>query len=431
MNRTSERRQNDSAQSYVDLANTSPALDMAAQLTAAALGFPISMINIIDRDSQYLLAQHGFPSGAGSVVPRVHTICAQTVEAARIVVVDDACTAGSSALAGELVVRETMLDAGLRAYAGIPILGREGMAIGTLCVFDTDPHPVTDDLRHLLTLLAGTVEELLDAHRGHAHPPLDPAGAAGFAAAISDGQISPRYQPIVDLDSGRVVAVEVLARWNHPSRGPLTPDLFLDHIEGSELIIDLDLEILTLGLSDLLTWLPADDALRLHVNLSGMHFAHPDCVDRLIALVLDAGCTPRSVVLEITESVSFAANPANTRFVSELRDAGFGVVLDDLGAGWSGLERLLEFALSGFKVDKPVTERIGTRAGDAMMRSLHSLAADLELDFTVEGVETAEQAQLLTALGPVRGQGYWWSEPVPAAQITDLLHPDTMTTGHS
>ena len=164
------------------------------------------------------------------MVTRAHTICAQTVDAARIAGVEDARTAASSTLDGELVVRETMLDAGLRAYAAIPILGREGMAIGTLCVFDPDPHHVTDDHRHLLTLLAGTVEELLDAHRGHAHQPLDPGGAAEFATAISDGQISPRYQPIVDLDNGLVVAVEVLTRWNHPTSGLLTPDLFIERI---------------------------------------------------------------------------------------------------------------------------------------------------------------------------------------------------------
>ncbi|MCZ4560866.1 EAL domain-containing protein [Rhodococcus sp. IEGM 1401] len=421
MFRSTARRQSDSARKYLDFSALTPALDAAAQLTAAALDFPISMINIVDKDTQYTLAQHGFAPSAGAVVPRAHTICAHTVDANRIVGVDDVNTPGASTLPDDSSVREMMLDAGLSAYAGIPIVGREGMVIGTLCVFDTEPHPVTETHERLLTLLAGTVQEQLSTHRDRGHSPLDSAGSAEFAAAISAGEISPWYQPIIDLDSGRVAAVEALARWNHPSRGLLTPDAFIERIEASELIIDLDLAILTAGLRDLVTWLPIDNSLRVHINLSGVHFAHPDCVDRLITTVRDSGCNPKSVVLEITESASFASSPVNTRFVADLRDAGFGVVLDDLGAAWSGLERLLEFPLSGFKVDKAVTERLGTRAGDAMMRTLHSLAQDLELEFTVEGVETAEQAGAVAALGSVHGQGYWWSRPVPAADIVTLL----------
>ncbi|MDI9894164.1 EAL domain-containing protein [Rhodococcus sp. IEGM 1381] len=423
MLRSTARRQSDSARRYLDFSSLTPALDAAAQLTAVALGFPISMINIADSDSQYTLAQHGFPSSAGSVIPRAHTICAHTVDAGRIVAVEDAGTPGSSALPDD-TVRAMIMDAGLVAYLGIPIVGREGMVIGTLCVFDTEPHPVTEAHEHLLTLLAGSVQEQLSAHRDRSYSPLDSASAAEFDAAISDGDIRPWYQPIVDLDSGRVVAVEALVRWNHPTRGLLTPDKFLDRIEASELIIDLDLAVLTQGLHDLLTWLPSESSLRLHVNLSGVHFAHHDCVDRLITTVHDAGCDPKSVVLEITESVSFAANPSNIRFVAELRDAGFGIVLDDLGAGWSGLERLLEFRLSGFKVDRAVTGRLGTRAGDAIIRSLHLLATDLKLDFTVEGVETAEQARAVAALSSARGQGYWWSRPVAAVDIPNLLSID-------
>jgi EAL domain-containing protein (putative c-di-GMP-specific phosphodiesterase class I) len=424
--RSTSRRQSDSARSYLDFNSLSPALDSAAQLTAKTLGYPIAMINIIDRDSQYTLAQHGLPAKAGAVVPRSLSVCAHTVDARQIVAVD-ARSPGRSVFAENSSIWASMHEAGLSAYRGIPILGREGMAIGTLSVVDPEPRrgTDTDGTDHLLTLLAGTVQELLDAHRDRAHPPLDPAAAAEFAAAIADGEITAWYQPIVDLDSGRMVAVEALARWDHPTRGLLTPEQFVERAEASELIIDLDLAVLTRGLRDLSIWLSVDGALGLHVNVSGVHFAHPDCVERLISTVLEAGCSPKSVVVEITESVSFAASPTNSRFVADLRAAGFQVVLDDLGAGWSGLERLLELPFSGFKVDKAVTERLGARSGDAVMRSLHSLASVLGLDFIVEGVETVEQAQVVAGLGSVRGQGYWWSRPAPASKITDMLWRDT------
>lgn len=432
MLRSTSRRQSDSARTYLDFDALSPALDAVAHLVADALGFPISMINIVDQDTQYTLAQHGIPAGAGAVIPRAHAVCAGTVDAAEIVAVDDAHTPGSSTVveAHGDSVRESMLASGFSAYVGAPILGREGMVIGTVCAFATEPHPVTDTHKNLLALLARVVQERLGAHRDRAHRPMDPAGAAEFAAAITAGEIVPWFQPIVELDGGRVVAVEALARWDHPTQGFLEPGHFLERIEASELIIDLDLTILSHGLIALRTWLPDDAALRLHVNLSGVHFAHPDCVERLTSAVLNAECSPASVVLEITESVDFAASPANAHFVAELRRAGFGVVLDDLGAGWSGLERLLQLPLSGFKLDKAVTGRLGTRAGDAILRSLHSLAVDLGLDLTIEGVETAEQAKAVSALSSVRGQGYWWSRPVPAGSIASLLGRNLTLDSH-
>lgn len=436
MLRSVTSRQSDSAKTYLDFSALSPALDAAAQLAALSLGFPISMINILDGDTQYTLAQFGSPAHAGNVVPRSRTVCANTVESTRIVEIADAYSPHSQVGARTATVhglsvdpepgssQELLAESGLAAYVGIALTGREGLPIGVLCVFDTAPHPITDSQRDLLPLLAVMVEEHLDSHRNRTPPVVGPTDAVELAAALAADEVAPWYQPIVDLDTGSVVAVEALARWNHPSRGVLGPANFIAVAETSELIIDLDLAVLGAGAVDLRAWLPIDPGLVLHVNLSGAHFAHPNCVDRLTSVVRAAGVDPGSVVLEITESVAFAVNSASAHFVGELRRIGFGVVLDDIGAGWSGLERLVQLPLTGFKVDKAVTDRLGTTAGDAMMRALHSLSVDLGMSLTVEGVETAEQARAVAALGSVQGQGYWWARPTVAASVADFLSRD-------
>ncbi|WP_037141416.1 EAL domain-containing protein [Rhodococcoides fascians] len=425
MLRTLRRRRSESARTYLDFTSRTTALDAAAELVADTLGFANAQINILDGSTMYVLADYGpFTDTSVSNASQPATVCGYTIDAGHIVVIPDARRPTATGDPGEPIppaVRQIMITHGALSYLGTALIGREGLPVGTLCVFDSAPHRVTDRVTSRLELLATLVEELLDAHRDRSRPPLDHSGVAALNAALAAGEIVPWYQPIVDVETGFVVALEALARWDHPTRGLLTPAHFLDVAEASELIIDVDLCVIARSLADLRTWHEIDDTLRMHVNLSGAHFAHHDCIERLTTLVRAAGLTPASIVLEITEVWALIGNPSNTEFVTGLGRAGFEVVLDDLGTGWSSVDRFLEFPVAGFKVDKVVTDRLGTPEGDAVSAAFHTLATDLDLDLTVEGVETADQAQALVAMGSVHGQGYWWSRPIQASDVAGYL----------
>lgn len=227
----------------------------------------------------------------------------------------------------------------------------------------------------------------------------------------------------IDLRTGEVSALEALARWRHPRRGVLAPAEFIPLAEDTEIIIDLDLAVLRQAVVDFTRWHRQHRSLRLHVNLSSRHFDHPDCVERITAAVTDAGVSPAAVNLEVTETAALAAHPHDRSFLAELREEGFQIVLDDFGTGYSMLKHVLRLPIDGVKFGGAVAKALGTRPGDALVRALVSLAADLDLHTIIEGVRTPEHAAHVQALGCTHAQGYLWAPPLPATQIGELLPP--------
>ena len=292
------------------------------------------------------------------------------------------------------------------------------MTIGALCLLDTVPRTFDDAQLRQLVLAATVVNDQLELLRR-----LEPTAAATLAEAralteaVDDGQILPHYQPIVQLRDSGIVGVEALARWQHPVHGLLPPGAFIPLAEDTDIIIDLDLAILRQAATDLARWTRRHPELRLSVNLSARHFDHPDCIQRLTDTVLAAHSDPAWISFEVTETIALANHLDDRNFLLELRQAGFQVLLDDFGTGFSSLDQLLHLPIDGIKLDRTLTAALHTHAGQAITRALLTLADELHLHTVIEGIETPEQATAAQALCGRIGQGYLWAAALPAAAV--------------
>lgn len=433
MFRSRSERQSDSARKYLDFAAVSPALENAAEVTAHALKFPIALVNILDHHNQYTLVGYGAEPLEGAVMPRTTSACTSVVDLGRPIVVEDVdavatgtgdtepVSAGAALAAPNEALIRALRDGGMRAYASVPLFGRESIPIGTLCVLDPNPHRLTGDGLRLLEQLAVMVEEHLDAQRDRARVTVRPASVEEITAAVDSGEISPWYEPIVDLQTGVIYAVEALARWEHPAHGIITPGDFVEQMENTDLIVDLDLLVLTRALADFGTWLLDRPDLKLSVNISGHHLERLDCVDRIVSAARAASVPAESIVLEITETARGHAVDGEARVVRALRAAGFSVFLDDLGSGWSPVPRLTHVAVDGFKLDRSVAASLHTKVGEAVALAMLQFAHDLGHRVILEGLETSDRLERAVRMGFTHGQGHHFSVAVPAADVPTLL----------
>jgi len=409
---TSEyRRRNDSAAHYRGLVASCSALRTTLALAAESVGYPMIMLNILDEHLQHALLTVGMDDRPS--LQRTEALCDSVIRTGRPVLITDLA-------ADERGQLPSLHEGGIHAYVGIPLTGREGLPVGTLCLLDVAPHELGPDGLHTLTQFASVVEEQLDLLRRRAPSP-SRTTTDELAAALATDQIIPWFQPLVDLQTDTVVAFEALARWQHPTLGLLEPAEFLPLAEDSDLIIDLDLAILERAAHQLRDWRTAHPDLRLNANLSGRHFQHPDCVDRLRETLRAAAVPPEAVILELTETTSFAVSEANVAHLTALRTHGFQIFLDDFGTGYSTLQHLLHLPFDGIKIDGATTRTLGTPTGDALIRALAGLAAELGKLVVVEGIETPAQAAKAQQLGATHGQGYLWSPPAP----TDAIYTDS------
>jgi hypothetical protein len=188
------------------------------------------------------------------------------------VLVDDAAT--DSRFAG----LRSVVNGEIGSYLGVPLIGRESMIIGAVCVIDPSSRKIGPDQLERLVDFGRVVEDQLDLIRRLKEQRLEGVVATEeIARAIRDGEIVPWYQPVVDLSTGLVAGFEALARWEHPVRGVDDPRRFIPVAEDSDLIIDLDRAVLRQALTDLKRWQTIRPGLRMSVNLSGRHFMDPNC----------------------------------------------------------------------------------------------------------------------------------------------------------
>ena len=232
--------------------------------------------------------------------------------------------------------------------------------------------------------------------------------------AIEHAQFSLEYQPIYDLRSGNVGALEALIRWNHPQHGRLEPREFIQLAEQSGLITSLT----TFAISQALTeWPCKSHNLTVAVNLSprSLHDgAFPSRVRELLqAKLFDPAC----LALEITENVIMSDPERSVRYLNELHDMGIKLVMDDFGTGYSSLSYLRRLPVSQLKIDKSFVMGLVEGEDEALVRSIIDLAHNLKLEVVAEGVESRETCARLRALGCDHAQGHYISEPAPAADI--------------
>ena len=236
---------------------------------------------------------------------------------------------------------------------------------------------------------------------------------ADLRGAIGRGEIMPYFQPIVRLSTGALSGFEALARWIHPRRGMLPPDEFLSLIEEMGLMSELGAHMMHAAARQLSTWRAAHPAmgnLTVSVNLSTGEIDRPGLVAD-VAETLRVNRLPRGALkLEVTESDIMRDPERAAVILKTLRDAGAGLALDDFGTGFSSLSYLTRLPFDTLKVDRYFVRTMGTNAGSAkIVRSVVKLGQDLDLEVVAEGVENAEMAHALQALGCDYGQGFGYA----------------------
>jgi diguanylate cyclase (GGDEF)-like protein len=252
---------------------------------------------------------------------------------------------------------------------------------------------------------------------------------AELRAAIQRDELSIFFQPIVDLDTGRIRTFEALVRWFHPEKGELRPDEFIPVAEETGVIITLGNWITAQAAKAAAGW-PED--VTIAVNLSPVQIRAPGAALGILNALKEAGLDPHRLELEVTESL-FLDDDANTsRFIEGLAAEGVRFALDDFGTGYSSLGYINKFPFSKIKVDRSFVSgpNVGKKS-DAIIRAVAEMGATLDMDIVAEGLETIEQVTAVRAAGCTLGQGYYFSRAVPdylAAMLLSQEHGrDTRT----
>ena len=246
--------------------------------------------------------------------------------------------------------------------------------------------------------------------------------------ALERGEFCNFYQPIVDLTTGEIAGFEALLRWQHPSRGLLTPSEFISVAEDTGLIRELGWWNLREACKQISKWRAGSTAQRsltISVNLSAKQFLQPHLVEDIKNLLRELALPPDALKLEITESTVMGDPSSAVQMLQQIKSLGIRLAIDDFGTGYSSLSYLHRFPLDTLKIDRSFISTMSAD-GDGMeiARTILPMANNLRLDVIAEGVETVEQVELLKKLDCKYGQGYYFSQPLSAEKTTALLAQD-------
>jgi diguanylate cyclase (GGDEF)-like protein len=238
--------------------------------------------------------------------------------------------------------------------------------------------------------------------------------------ALADEEFELFYQPLVNLKSGRIATCEALLRWNHPVRGTVSPIDIIPVAEDMGLIIDLGRWILRKACMECMKW---PEAVSVAVNFSPQQFHQRDVLSEVRYALEVSGLPANRLEIEITESSLLRNTQLTHDVLSQLRTIGVRISLDDFGTGYSSLSYLHNFPLQKVKIDRSFLEGIDSDRPLMLLRGVARLSTDLGMSVVVEGIETNEQLELISADGTVtEAQGYLFSRPVPAVRIRQLLN---------
>ena len=242
--------------------------------------------------------------------------------------------------------------------------------------------------------------------------------------AVERNEIVPHYQPIFDLTTGRITGFEALARWYHPERGVIGPDLFIEIAESTGLILPIGRAVLNMACEQTRLWqqeFPQSQNLSISVNLSSRQIEEAGVVHTVAEALSISGLSPACLTLEITESlvVKEAGSPRGR--LREISRQGVGITVDDFGTGYSSLAYLQDLPLSGLKVDRSFVNRIGDPKGTSLVHAILAMSSSLGLTVVAEGIETAEQLRALAKAGCQFGQGFLFARPLAARDAREFL----------
>ncbi|HEY4608865.1 MAG TPA: GNAT family N-acetyltransferase, partial [Ilumatobacteraceae bacterium] len=248
-----------------------------------------------------------------------------------------------------------------------------------------------------------------------------------LAVALERGQFEVFYQPIVDMGDERIVSIESLIRWHHPTRGLITPDRFISLAEQTGLIVPIGRWVLRESCQQLSRWqsqFPDTAPRTISVNLSARQLHDPDLVKDVMEALAVSGLNPWQLTLELTESMMIDEFERASHVLEQLRESRVQIAIDDFGTGFSSLSYLRRLPVDIIKIDRSfVMEMRNSATAEALVRLVIDLAKVLDLRTVAEGIEDGAQAEQLSTLLCDEGQGYFFARPQPASDIRVLLNP--------
>jgi diguanylate cyclase (GGDEF)-like protein len=247
--------------------------------------------------------------------------------------------------------------------------------------------------------------------------------AVALRHAIAQDQLELYYQPKVDTRSGAIVGAEALVRWRRPGEGIIPPGDFIPQAEESDLIVAVGEWVMRRACAQVLSWRQQGFGdIPVAVNLSPRHFQRERDIDRIIALVEEAGLPPALIEIEVTESTVMRDPDLAIALLWRLRDHGFGIAIDDFGSGYSNLAYLRRLPIRTLKIDRAFVADIDQgKDGAEIVRAIIAMANALGLGLVAEGVETEAQLRFLRESDCTVAQGFFFSRPLPVAEFEPLL----------
>lgn len=237
-------------------------------------------------------------------------------------------------------------------------------------------------------------------------------------SAIQTGALSLHYQPLIACASGRVTGLEALLRWKHPTKGDISPAIFVPIAEEAGLMPALGAFVIERAFEEARRWPNLDIA----INLSPVQFRHVDLVELLERQLAKHAIDPSRIVLEVTEGVLMESTDRNRNTLDAVRALGFKVALDDFGTGFSSLRYLCDFRFDKIKIDRAFVTGIHERKrAMTIIQSVVTLGRGLGMDIVAEGVETEAEASIMRLVGVTELQGFFFSHAVPAAKVDQML----------
>jgi EAL domain-containing protein (putative c-di-GMP-specific phosphodiesterase class I) len=243
--------------------------------------------------------------------------------------------------------------------------------------------------------------------------------------AIQNNDLQLYYQPQVDTESGQIRSMEALIRWPHKVRGMVMPGEFIPVAERTGLIADLGVWIMEEAARQSAAWDKAGlGDFHICINVSPLQFNQPNFVDSVRQFLEDTGMDPRKLEFELTESAIMTDAATNIERLSALKGLGISLAVDDFGTGYSSLNYLKRFPIDTLKIDQSFVSDLGKSEAGGIVDAILALAQTMNLQVIAEGVETLEQVEYLMERRCDLMQGYYFSHPVPAAEIPALMTTD-------
>ena len=245
---------------------------------------------------------------------------------------------------------------------------------------------------------------------------------ADLRQALERAEFSLVYQPQIDVASGRIQSVEALLRWHRPGRELMKPSEFVPVAEECGLILPIGRWVLAMACADAMQWQSEGYPVRIAVNLSATQFKDPELLPSVLEALANSGLPAERLELEFTESAVIENTAGTVSALQALRESGVQLALDDFGTGYSSLSYLKRLPLNNIKIDRSFISGLPDDVEScAIVHAILAMAGSLKMHVTAEGVETSAQAELLENMACDQLQGYYFSKPVTAAEMTELL----------